>query len=254
MNFRPLFLSLLFAGLIGGTAFSQDGIAVYGGGGLSRLRFDDFQQFVNAYNDPAYIGSTQKPLNFQHLGLAYEGGVFFRGAGITMGFGCARMKTLPSKAVFADGERRIQFDNWNYNCLLGYQIGHLVMPYFTFGISTMHIDSYYDYNGVRSYGSEKTLNGVYASWKGTGSVGVRIEKAFGRFAPYLDFNYAFKKKEYLGGSFDLTTNSTQDSSFPKDPNDAGTIDPDLALPEAYRNIRLTAGLVFYLFPFDDDDN
>lgn len=255
MYFRQLFLSLACCCFLISQAFSQNGIAVYAGAGCSRLRFDDFDRFVTAYNDPSYLGTTGgNKLQFQHMGLAYEGGVFFRGAGVMMGFGFARMKTRPSIASFPDGERRIQFDNWNYNCMAGYQISRFIMPYFTFGISAMQIDSYYDYNGVRSYGSEKILNGVYSSWKGTASLGVRVEKSFGRFAPYLDFNYVFKKKEYLGGSFDITTNSTQDYSFPQDPKNAGSIDPDLALPEAYRNIRLTAGIVFYLFQFDEDED
>jgi hypothetical protein len=248
---------LLFLAVItcSGTAFAQNGVALYGGAGFSRLRFDEFKDFVTAYNDPSYLGTTGgKELKFQPLGMAYEGGAIFRGGGVMMGLGFARMKTFSSVAGFPDGERHIQLTNWNYNFMAGYQIAGFLMPYFSFGISAMHIDSYYQYGDVRSYGSEKTLSGIYSSWKGTGSLGIRIEKAFGRFGPYVDFNYAFKKKEYLNGSFDITTNSTEDYSFPQDPKNAGSIDPDLALPEHYRNIRLTAGIVFYLFQFDEDED
>jgi hypothetical protein len=247
-----LFIFLVAAIGCSGTSAAQNGIAVYGGAGLSRLQFADFEQFVTNYNDPAYIGTNVgKELKFRQMGYGYEAGAFFRGAGFTFGAGFSKTTTFASVAEVAEGERKIQFVNWNYNALVGYQIAKVVMPYFTFAFSPMHIHSYFDYNGVESYGSEKTLTGVYSSWKGIFTTGVRVEKKFGRFAPYLDINFALTKKKYLGGSFDLTTNSTQDYSFPQDPENGASIDPDLAMHDSYRNMRLTAGLIIYLFQFED---
>jgi len=229
-------------------ATAQDGIGLYIGASGSRLRFPDFQQFVDNYNDPAYIGTdAEKPLSFQPYGFGYEAGAFFRAAGFTMGVGYSKTKTLPSYARLPEGDRCFQFTNWNYSILMGYHIGKIIMPYATFAFSACHIDAYFDYHGVKSYGSEKLLNGVYASWKGIATIGVRFEKCFGHIGPYVDFNYGLGKKEYLGGSFDLTTNSTQDDFFPTDPNAAGTYNVDGALHESYRNMRLSAGVVFYLF-------
>ncbi|MES2556479.1 MAG: hypothetical protein V4604_10035 [Bacteroidota bacterium] len=230
------------------TASAQDGFSVFAGGTASRLRFPDFQQFVDKYNDPAYIGTdVEKPLSFQPFGFGYEAGLYWRGAGVTMGLGYSKTKTLPSYATLPEGDRCFQFSNWNYSILFGYHIAKIIMPYATFAFSACHIDAYFDYHGVKSYGSDKVLNGVYTSWKGIGTIGLRFEKCFGRWGPYVDFNYAFGKKVYLGGSFDLTTNSTEDDFFPTDPNAAGTYDVDGALHESYRNMRLSAGVVIYIF-------
>lgn len=246
--------SLFFLAICLGTGcvFAQNGIAVYGGGTISRLKFTPFEQYVEKYNETN--STATQPMKYDNAGTGYEYGFLGRFAAISMGWNISKTTTHPTTAVFADGERHIQFINYESQFTVGGQIAKTIMPYFSFGFSNMHIDSYYMYGDIKSYGGEKATNGVYTSWKLGFAVGARIEHAFGRLSPYFDFCYNVRTKEYLGGSYDLMTNSTQDYSFNADPNYSGDLTGQgSSLEENYGNFRFTLGLAVYLFKFEDKD-
>lgn len=248
---KSLILSLLLLGT--GSSLSQNGIGVYGGGGVSRLKFTPFEEYVVKYN-AAYGLTGEDQMKYKNTGVGYEYGFLVRMVGITMGWNISKTTTRPTTAVFAEGERRIQFVNYESQFVTGYQIAKTIMPYFSFGFSNMHIDSYYMYGDIKSYGGEKPTNGVFTSWKLGVAFGARIEHAFGRFSPYFDFCYNLRTKEYLGGHYDLMTNSTQDYSFNSDPNYSGNLTGDGGyLEENYGNFRFNFGLTVYLYKIEDDE-
>jgi hypothetical protein len=227
-------------------ANSQEGFAIGIGGIGSYLQFTPFKEYVVTYNNQ-FNSSLEKPLDFNPIGVGYEGIFQYRIGKLYTAIRVGKSSTFASKATFASGDRVFKFRNYAFDVVTGFTLGELVTPYITLTINSMNIDTYFVYpKGFESYGSERPLSGIYTSNKLYSVAGLRFEKAFGSLGFYLDASYPLIAKTYLGGSFDKNAIQTDSPYFPSDNTTYGDLVVDNALPETYRNIRLGIGILFYL--------
>lgn len=217
----------------------QEGFAIGFGGIGSYLQFAPFEEYVITYNNQ-FNSSLEKPLDFNPIGVGYEGLFQYRIGKLYTAIRVGKSSTFVSKASFVSGDRVFKFRNYAFDVVTGFTLGELVTPYITLTINSMNINTYFVYpNGYESYGSERPLSGIYTSWKLYSVAGLRFEKTF-----YLNASYPLIAKTYLGGSFDKNAIQTDSPYFPSDNATYGDLSVDKALPETYRNVRLGIGILF----------
>lgn len=240
-----LFMIALLCSL---SSVGQEGFSFGFGGVTSYLQFQAFEDYALSYNTQ-FSGSPTfvKELNYNPFGTGYEGNFQYRIGKLYTALKVGKTSSLASKASFTSGDRIFKFKNYAFDVAVGFTIGQIISPYVTLTINSMNIDTYYKYtNGFESYGSARPLSGIYTSSKLYSVVGLRIEKALGRFGFYLDASYPLIAKTYLGGSFDKDAIQTDSPYFPKDNTTYGDLVVENAMPETYRNIRFGLGIQFYL--------
>ncbi len=247
---KKLFALLALVLVCFGQAKAQFEFTLYGGGSINKLQFKEFETFVLNYNT-ANAADLTEPMKFKSLGIGYDMGFTCNVGRYFSSIGGGGNKTRESVAITKFAERHIYFRTWDLDIKVGASLGQNkgITPYISMTTMAMQIRSYSQYGDVKSYGSDRLLNGVFTSWKLNMCLGLRLTK--GRF--YMDFAFPLNAKTYGGGSFDKTTNSTDDYSFPIDPAQIGTTSPVLLTPitETYRNIRLCFGISI---PFNRDIN
>ncbi|MGL4598127.1 MAG: hypothetical protein ACRCYO_11380 [Bacteroidia bacterium] len=224
-----------------GQAKAQFEFTLYGGGSINKIQFKEFETFVLNYN-AANATDITEPMKFRSWGIGYDMGLTCSVGRYFCSVGGGGNKTRETVAITKFAERHIYFRTWDLDIKVGGSFGKNkgITPYICMTTMAMQIRSYSEYNGVKSYGSDRLLNGVFTSWKLNTCLGLRLTK--GRY--YVDFAFPLNAKSYGGGSFDETTNSTEDYSFPINPAQIGSTSPVLLTPitETYRNIRLCFGI------------
>jgi hypothetical protein len=232
------------------SAKAQFEFTLYGGGSINKLQFKEFETFVANYNT-ANANDLIDPMKFRSLGIGYDMGMTCNVGRFFTAIGGGGNVTRETVAKSKYSERHIYFRSYALDIKAGVSLGANMgfSPYISMTTMAMQIRSYSEYSGVKSYGGDRVLNGVFTSWKLNTCLGARFNRK--RF--YIDFSFPLNAKSYLGGSFDKTTNSTTDYSFPIDPGQIGTTSATLLTPmaETYRNIRLCFGVSI---PFQRDIN
>jgi hypothetical protein len=244
MKLKLIIGSLFFTQFI----FAQVELKLHGGLCVNRLQFPAFQNFVDSYNlEQAQFNDILSPLEFKQIGYGFDFGGQVIWSRFVFGFGGSETRTLPSEATFKNSySRGIQFRGYTFDMILGGKIGNVetnVIPYLDFGTQALHIHSWFDYDGIKSYGTEGRYNGVWTSWKLLGAIGVKFQHTFDRFGFYVDLNAPLRMSTVNGGTFTHSDNTTSGGYF--FPKLAGepTFEPANSLPQAYRNIRLSMGVV-----------
>lgn len=245
MVYRIILIVFCFISIF--KAKAQEGFGFSLGTTYTQLQFPLFNDYVSTYNTINAGNSLTEELKFQPSGLGMNLGMQYRILSLYTGINMSRTATFASKAVFTSGERIYTFKNYTFDVVAGFTIKSLVSPYITLSINAMNIESYFAYlNGLKSYGSEFGISGIYSSSRMFVGAGLRIEKKINRFGFALDGCYPINSVHYLGGSFEKQANATDAPMFPQNHSDYGTLDLEKALPETYRNIRFSASLIYYL--------
>lgn len=245
-----ILLGIMF---LSSSTFAQLEGNVYGGFSANYLQFPLFEKFIESYNqEQALYDGLSKDLEYEPIGYGYEFG--FQGSMSNFVFGAAgsQTKTMPSKATFKIGDSRgFQFKSYTFSFLFGAKLGgdkFQFIPYFDFGTQALQIHSWLEYDEVRSYGSEGRYNGVWTSWKLSVGAGLKTQYSFSdRLGIYTDFNFpAALKSGAKGSTFTHSDNTTSGEYFFPLIAGPGVFDTDLALPQNYRNMRLSVGLFIQL--------
>jgi opacity protein-like surface antigen len=245
MVYRLMMFVFCFVAIVKVNA--QEGFGFSVGTTYTNLEFPLFNDYVSSYNTLNSGSGLQEELSFQPGGLGMNVGMQYRILSLYTGINMSRTATFASKAVFSSGERNYTFKNYTFDVIAGFTIKSLLSPYITLSINAMNIESYYSYsNGIKSYGSEFGISGIYSSSRMFVGAGLRLEKKINRFGFALDGCYPINATHYLGGSFEKQANASDSPLFPQNQSDFGTLDLDKSLPETYRNIRFSASLIYYL--------
>jgi hypothetical protein len=238
---KKAYILLVFALLSSFIANAQFEFTLYGGGSVNKIQSKEFETFFLNYN-AANAATLTSPMKFKSVGYGYDMGFTCMVGRYFSSIGGGGNVTRESVGKTAISERHIYFRSYDLDIKVGPALGgsKSIIPYISMTTMAMQIRSYSQYGDVKSYGSERLLNGVFTSWKLNTCLGLRIQK--GLF--YMDMSYPLNAKSYLGGTFDKTTNSTDDYSFPIDPAQIGSTSAVLLTPmtETYRNIRLCFGI------------
>ena len=239
--------------LISNVSLSQVDANIYGGFSASRLQFPLFQKFVESYNaEQALYDDLDKKLEFEQSGYGGEFGFQGIWSNFVFGFGLSQTKTRASTATFKIGDTRgFEFKSYTLNLVTGLKIGEdrlQLIPYVDFGTQALQIHSWLEYDGVKSYGSEGRYNGVWTSWKLSGSGGLKFQFNFSDWVGiYTDFNFPIALKTGAKEStFTHSDNATSGGYFFPATASEGTFETSEALPQNYRNIRLSIGLLIQL--------
>lgn len=229
---------------------------VYGGFSASYLQFPLFQKFVESYNqEQALYDGLSQDLEFNQIGYGGEFGIQGSVSNFVFGFGGSQTKTMASKATFKIGDTRgFQFKSYTFDMIVGFSIGEdkfQLIPYLDFGTQALQIHSWLEYDGVKSYGSEGRYNGVWTSWRLMGAGGLKFHYNFSDFVGmYADFNFPINLKTGAKGStFTHSDNTTSGEYFFPLVAGPGVFETDLALPQNYRNMRFSIGMIFQLNAF-----
>lgn len=235
---------LLLCGIILNSHTQQE-LSFSFGGGLSYLQFKPFEDFTNSYNEQ--LSSTiTKSLKYNPFGFEVNVGLSYCVNKLYSGLRLGTSKSFTSKAEFEDGSRNFNFRGYNFDIIAGLKFGK-VITYFSMSLHSLNINTFYEFDGgIRSFGSDHNLSGVYTSSKMQGSLGLRFEEKQNKFGYFFDFLFPLNSRKYLGGTFYKQTNTTDAPFFPQENSNYGTLDSDLALPQSYRNIRLNIGFIYYL--------
>lgn len=254
---KSTFISVFFALLFCTTAVQAQSIVrvkASGGVTLTRLQFEQMNTFVANYN-AANAAFLEKEMKFRQngYGLNAQFGVDVGKMYSAIGFGTSR--TLASVGKLAEAERHIHFRSFNLDVLVGGWIKNTIAPYIGLTTNAMQVRSFTKYdNGIKSWGSERLLNGVYWSWRMEFVTGVRIQRPLGNgnVRWFADFLFPITKKPRIEFGFTNRTNTTEDYDFPVDPGAIGSTTPVLLEPlvQNYRNLRLSFGLTFLLYGND----
>lgn len=142
-------------------------LEAFGGGILGSTAIGSFKDFANSYND--YLGSTvEKELPGLGFGTGYQYGLLYKmDKNVNVGFSLSYL-TLYSRAAaqLDDGSSRI-FRHKYYTPLNGgvFFRNNFLELHLHLGFSQAELESVSKYpDGFKSYGKERTLNGVYKTF------------------------------------------------------------------------------------------
>jgi hypothetical protein len=229
-------------------------VKLSGGITLTRLQFEQMDTFVINYN-VANAAFLDKEMKFRQSGYGLNAQFGVDVAKMYTAIGIGTSRTLSSVGKLNYGERTIYFRSWTFDVLVGGWIKNTIAPYFGMTTNAMQVRSFVKYdNGIKSWGSDRLLNGVFWSWRAEFVVGTRVQRSLngGKILWFADFLFPVTKKPRIEFGFDKRTNSTEDYAFPIDPGTIGSTTPVLLEPlvQNYRNMRLSFGLTFMLFGND----
>lgn len=228
-------------------SFGQFEFQLQAGVSSSRLNFPGFKTYLDSYNQQNNTSSMIKPAKFNQFGMGYHFGGIFRMKWFIAGINLGKITGFQSKATYAyDQSRSFQFKNAYFDLQIGGRIGKekfAFIPYLTMCINSLNLNTFYSYGKTKSYGGERSLNGVYTSWRLVGLVGGRLEYRFTKMIGiFLDMSFMINKSEYLGGEFTESNSATDSKYFQATATQdqiAATTD---GLQEVYRIARGVFGL------------
>lgn len=223
-----------------------------------RLNFPGFQSYLSSYNTQNAGSDMIDSARFNKFGVGYHVGGIFRIGGFIAGIDMGKTTGFKSTATYTyDQSRSFQFKNYYFDLQIGGRIGgskFAFCPYLTMTLNTLNLYTFYSYDKVKSYGGERSLSGVYTSWRLLGRAGGRFEYRFtNRIAAFADLSFTLNKSEYLGGDFSESNSATDSNYFQayatQDQLDAITN----GLKEIYRVTRGVFGLQLNLGGHEDED-
>lgn len=239
-------------------SFGQMEVQLQAGVSSFRLNFPGFQSYLSSYNTQNAGSDMIDSAKFNRYGVGYHIGGIFRIGGFIAGIDMGQTTGFQSKAKYTyDQSRSFQFKNYYFDLQVGGRIGgdkFAFCPYLSMSINTLNLQSFYSYGKVDSYGGERSLSGVYTSWRLLGRAGGRFEYRFtDRIGVFADLSFTLNKSEYLGGSFDESNSATDATAFQayatQDQIEAITD----GLKEVYRITRGVFGLQLNLGSNGDED-
>jgi|GEM_PF-6374406 len=212
-----------------------------------RLNFPGFKTYLDSYNEQNNTSSMIKPAKFNPYGIGYHFGGMVRISWFVTGINIGHVSGFESKATYTyDQSRSFQFKNTYFDLQLGGRIGgkkFAFIPYVNMSINSLHLNTFFTYDKVKSYGGEKNLNGIYTSWRLIGSAGGRLEYRFTKMiGVFLDMSFTINKSEYLGGDFAESNSATDAKYFQSTATQDQTSAITGGLKEVYRISRGVLGL------------
>ena len=236
-------------------SFAQFEFQLQGGVSASHLNFPGFKTYLETYNAQNSGSSMIEPAKFNPFGMGYHFGGMFRMKWFVTGINLGKIIGFQSKARYEyDQSRSFQFKNAYFELQIGGRIGKKkfgFIPYLNMSINSLNLSTFYSYGKTKSYGGERSLNGVYTSWRLTSLVGGRIEYRFTKMlGVFLDVSFMINKSEYLGGDFSESNSATDSKYF----QSTATQDQIAATTEGLKEVyRISRGVFGLQLTFGSDE-
>ncbi len=127
--------------------------------------------YNNFYKNDA--GGLVKEMEFKSAAIGWQAGTTFSADVINFSIDVSRLKSAVTRAEWSLGYNRgLQLKSYLFDLDVGFFVTPSENPFrlsvgLVLTLQSTHIESFFEFDKVRSYGSESSFNGVWASWKGS---------------------------------------------------------------------------------------
>lgn len=235
-------------------SFAQSSMDFHIGGIVGTYAYKDYVKFGDTYNAVQANNTTlEKPLKMKTLATGVQIGSTFNYEEWVYGsIDLSRVKTAVSKAKFdSEVDRGFQIRSFSFDMDAGFYVIPATSPVrlsVGFGITfiSTKIHAFIDYGKARSYGTENTLNGVYASWKGYTPIVLKLSylKPESHWKFYVDARIPLQAKKLSSIGYIYSAEFTSEGhAFPADYG--GSWGDQNKLSENFRLINVALGIAYH---------
>ncbi len=211
--------------------------------------YKGMDSFVVSYNDfyKDDLGGLAKPMEFKSVATGWQVGSTLGFEIINFSVDIASVKTSVSRAEWSLGYNRgIQLKSF----LFDLDCGFFVIPSeyklrLSVGLGvtlqSTQIESFFEFDKVRSYGSESSFNGVWTSWKGYTPLVLKLYylSSNERWKIYSILKFPIQNKKVVSFGYNYSSGfGTSAAVFPS------AINSTTSLNENFRFVNLAIGIAY----------